>query len=362
MNDPLYLGERHSRRRGKEYDDFIGAYIETVSRLYPKALLHFEDFGPGNARRILDQYRDKVRLFNDDVQGTGAITLAAMRSALKVTGERFKDQRLVVFGAGSAGCGIADQLRNAMVADGASTEQASRQVWLVDRQGLLTDDMTDLRDYQKPYARPAGEVKGWSDQSPIDLLTTVRQVKPSILLGTSTVAGGFTEEIIKAMAAGVERPIVFPLSNPTERIEAMPADVLAWTHGKALCAVGIPVPPVQLDGTTFTIGQANNALLYPGLGLGTVVSRARHVTDHMLLAAADAVASQVISSQLGAPLLPPVENLRASSAIVAGAVIRAAVDDGVADAELGDVSDDSQLVELVQSAMWQAAYSSELAR
>jgi malate dehydrogenase (oxaloacetate-decarboxylating) len=297
-----------------------------------------------------------VPIFNDDVQGTGAIVLAAMRSALKVTGERFKDQRLVVFGSGTAGCGIADQLRNAMVADGASLEEATEQVWLVDRQGLLTDDMTDLRDYQQPYARSAAEVKAWGDGSPIGLLETVRHVKPTILLGTSTTPGAFTEQIIKAMAQSVERPIIFPISNPTELIEAMPADVLAWTDGKALCAVGIPVPPVELDGTTFTIGQANNALLYPGLGLGTVISRADRVTDHMLLAAADAVASQVNSTRLGAPLLPPVDNLRASSAIVAAAVIRAAVDDGVAEAKLGDVDDDSHLVQLVQSAMWQPVY------
>jgi malate dehydrogenase (oxaloacetate-decarboxylating) len=359
LNDPLYLGERHSRRRGEEYDECIAAYVNTVSRLFPKALLHFEDFGPGNARRILEQYRDKVRIFNDDVQGTGAITLAAMRSALKVTGERFKDQRLVVFGAGSAGCGIADQLRNAMVADGATAEQANRQIWLVDKQGLLTDETADLRDYQKPYVRPAAEARDWANGTPLDLLATVRHAKPTILLGTSTVAGGFSEEIIKTMAAAVDRPIVFPLSNPTERIEAMPADVLAWTHGKALCAVGIPVPPVQVDGTTFTIGQANNALLYPGLGLGTIISRARHVTDRMLLAAADAVAGQVTSAQPGAPLLPPVENLRASSAIVAGAVIRAAVADGVTDADLGDVNDDSQLVQLVQDAMWQPVYPTD---
>ena len=356
LNDPLYLGERHSRRRGKEYDDFIASYVDVATRLYPKAVLHFEDFGPSNARRILEHYRGKVRIFNDDVQGTGAITLAAMRSALKVTGEKFKDQRLVVFGAGSAGCGIADQLRNAMVADGASIARANSQIWLVDRQGLLTDEMTELRDYQKPYARPAAEAREWVEGGQIDLLTTVRHVKPTILLGTSTVAGAFTEEIIRSMAEGVERPIVFPLSNPTERIEAMPADVLAWTSGKALCAVGIPVSPVRLDGTTYTIGQANNALLYPGLGLGAIVARDDHVTDHMLLAAADAVASQVTSHQLGAALLPPVENLRASSAIVAAAVIRAAVDDGVATSDLGDVRDESQLVQRVQDAMWQPVY------
>jgi malate dehydrogenase (oxaloacetate-decarboxylating) len=359
LNDPLYLGERHSRRRGPDYDEFIAAYIDTVSSLFPGALLHFEDFGPANARRILEQYRAKVRIFNDDVQGTGAITLAAMRSALKVTGERFKDQRLVVFGAGSAGCGIADQLRDAMVADGATAEGATRQVWLVDKGGLLTDDMTDLRDYQAPYARPAEEVKGWAGGGVIDLLATVRHVEPTILLGTSTVQGAFSEDVITAMAARVERPIVFPLSNPTERIEAMPADVLSWTKGKALCAVGIPVPPVDYDGTRFTIGQANNALLYPGLGLGTVIARATQVTDAMLLAAADAVASQVTSTQLGAPLLPPVENLRASSAIVAAAVIRSAVAGGVADPGLGDVSDDSALVQLVQDAMWQPVYADD---
>jgi len=245
-----------------------------------------------------------------------------------------------------------------MVADGASRAYADAQVWLIDRQGLLTDEMPELRDYQKPYARPAAELKGWVDGGPIDLLTTVRHVKPTILLGTSTVPGAFTEEVIRSMAEGVERPIVFPLSNPTERIEAMPADVLAWTSGKALCAVGIPVSPIRLVGTTYTIGQANNALLYPGLGLGTIVAGAEHVTDHMLLAAADAVASQVTSSQLGAPLLPPVENLRASSTIVAGAVIRAAVADGVARSDLGDVSDDSQLVQRVQDAMWQPVYRS----
>ena len=195
--------------------------------------------------------RDNVRIFNDDVQGTGAITLAAMRSALKVTGERFKDQRLVVFGAGTAGCGIADQLRNAMVADGASAEQANRQVWLVDKQGLLTDDMTDLRNYQRPYARPSGEVKEWAGGSPIDLLTTVRHVKPTILLGTSTMAGGVHRGIIKAMAAGVDRPIVFPLSNPTERIEAMPADVLAWTTAKALVPPASRSRQSNCDGATY---------------------------------------------------------------------------------------------------------------
>jgi malate dehydrogenase (oxaloacetate-decarboxylating) len=273
LNDPLYLGERHSRRRGKEYDDFIAAYISTVSGMYPGALLHFEDFGPGNARRILESYADKVRIFNDDEQGTGAIVLAAALSALKVTGVPFRDQRLVVYGAGTAGVGIADQLRDAMIAGGAPREDATRRVWLIDRQGLLTDQMDDLRDYQAGYARPAAEVQGWADSGPIDLLTVIQRVKPTILLGTSTDPGSFSKEVVEAMSQGVERPIIFPISNPTEKIEAMPADVLAWSGGRALVATGIPVDPVRLDGTTYTIGQANNALLYPGLGLGTIISR-----------------------------------------------------------------------------------------
>jgi malate dehydrogenase (oxaloacetate-decarboxylating) len=357
LNDPLYLGERHSRRRGREYDDFIAAYVKTASSLYPNALLHFEDFGPGNARRILEAYAGKARIFNDDEQGTGAIVLAGVLSALKVTGVPFRDQRLVVFGAGTAGVGIADQLRAAMIADGASKEQATRQVWLVDKQGLLTARMDDLRDFQQAYARPAAEVRGWAKDGTIDLLTVIQRVKPTILLGTSTDPGSFTKDVVEAMSAGVERPIIFPISNPTEKIEAMPADVLAWSDGQALVATGIPVDPVSLNGTTYTIGQCNNALLYPGLGLGTIVSRAAHVTPGMILAAADAVAGQVDPKSRGASLLPDVQDLRASSAIVAIAVIRAAAREGVAAADVGDVSSDSHLAQLVLDAMWQPVYA-----
>jgi malate dehydrogenase (oxaloacetate-decarboxylating) len=359
LNDPLYLGERHSRRRGKSYDDFIAAYIGVVSSMYPGALLHFEDFGPGNARRILETYADQVRIFNDDEQGTGAIVLAGVLSALKVTKVPFRDQKLVIFGAGTAGVGIADQLRDAMIADGASREQATRQVWLIDKQGLLTDQMDNLRDYQAGYARPAAQVQGWASNGRIDLLTVIERVKPTILIGTSTDPGSFTKEVVEAMSKGAERPIIFPISNPTERIEAMPADVLAWSGGRALVATGIPVDPVRLNGTTYTIGQANNALLYPGLGLGTIISRAAHVTPRMILAAADAVASQVDPKSLGASLLPDVKNLRASSAIVAIAVIRAAVGDGVATANMGDTDSDSHLAQLVQDSMWQPVYPEE---
>jgi malate dehydrogenase (oxaloacetate-decarboxylating) len=349
LNDPLYLGLRHSRVRGERYDGFVKTYLKTVSEMYPNALLHFEDFGPGNARRILETYGQRYRMFNDDMQGTGAITLAAAVSALKITGVAFREQRVIVFGAGTAGVGIADQLRDAMVRDGLDPKEATRRIWLVDKQGLLVAGMPDLRDYQAPYARPAKEVKDWADGE-IDLLAAVRHVRPTILVGTSTSPGAFDKAVVTAMAEHVERPVIFPLSNPTEKIEAMPADLLAWTDGKVLTATGIPVDPVDHGGVRHVIGQANNALLYPGLGLGTVVAGAKRVTAGMLLAAAEAVAGQVDARAPGAPLLPPVANLRASSATVAVAVVRAAVEDKVATRE------PDNLVQAVQDAMWQPVY------
>lgn len=349
LNSPGYLGNRHARTTGKAYDDFIALYLKTASELYPNALLHFEDFGPSNARRILVDNAKDYRIFNDDMQGTGAIVMASVISGLKVTKQSFADQRLVVYGAGTAGAGMADQIHAAIVRSGVSPEQATRQVWLIDVNGLVTEDMKDLPNYQAPYARPKGEVKDWADGT-IDLLTTIKQVKPTILIGTSTDHGAFTKDVVEALAAGVERPILLPLSNPTSRIEVMPAEAVPWSDGRALIATGIPVPPVEYKGVTYTIGQANNALLYPGLGLGTIVSGAKHVTDGMLLAAADAVASQVDMSGPGASLLPPVDNLRASSAIVALAVAKAAADDKVATKSHPD------LVQAVQDAMWQAVY------
>ncbi|MEV7237920.1 NAD-dependent malic enzyme [Streptomyces sp. NPDC051020] len=352
LNDPLYLGNRHSRRRGAEYDAFIRTYLETASRHFPHALLHFEDFGPGNARRILETYQDRMRIFNDDLQGTGAITIGAVLSALRITGVPMREQRVVVFGAGTAGVGIADELRDAMVRDGAALDEAVGRIWLVDKQGLLTDDMSGLRDYQQPYARRAADVSDWAidPHGAPSLLDTVRRARPTILIGTSTAHGAFTREVVEAMSEAAERPIIFPLSNPTERIEAMPADIIAWSGGKALVATGIPVEPVEYKGVTHTIGQANNALLYPGLGLGAVVSRAERVTDGMLLAAAEAVTRQVDVSEPGASLLPPVADLRASSAAVAVAVVEAAQADGVATAAVDDP------VQAVQDAMWQPVY------
>ncbi|TMU99794.1 NAD-dependent malic enzyme [Streptomyces sp. DASNCL29] len=351
LKDPLYLGNRHPRVRGADYDAFIETYLRTASSMFPGALLHFEDFGPSNARRILEAYGRSYRIFNDDMQGTGAITLAAALSAVEVGGVRMRDQKLVVFGAGTAGVGIADQLRDAMIRDGASPEQATAQIWLIDKQGLLTRDMTDLRDFQQPYARDRSEVAGWAaDGGAISLLETVRRVGPTILLGTSTVHGAFTREVVEAMAAGTERPIVFPLSNPTSRIEAMPDDIVAWSKGKALIATGIPVPPVEHDGVTYRIAQANNALLYPRLGLGTIVSGASTVTAEMLLAAAQAVAGQVDLGQPGASLLPPVENLRESSAATATAVVKAAIGEGVATSKPADPA------QAVHQAMWEPVY------
>ncbi|WNF01343.1 NAD-dependent malic enzyme [Streptomyces luomodiensis] len=350
LKDPLYLGNRHPRVRGADYDAFIETYLRTASAMFPRALLHFEDFGPSNARRILETYGG-YRIFNDDMQGTGAITLAAALSAIKVSDVPMREQKVVVFGAGTAGVGIADQLRDAMVRDGAGRRQATAQVWLIDKPGLLTRGTSDLRDFQQSYARDPSEVADWrKDDGGISLLETVKQVKPTILLGTSTVHGAFTREVVEAMAEGTERPIILPLSNPTSRIEAMPADVIAWSKGKALVAAGIPVPPVEHDGVTYEIAQANNALLYPGLGLGTIVSGASRVTDGMLLAAARAVADQVDVSAPGASLLPPVENLRKSSAMTAAAVVETAVSEGVATSEPADPG------QAVRQAMWEPVY------
>jgi malate dehydrogenase (oxaloacetate-decarboxylating) len=380
LNDPLYLGNRHSRVRGDAYDAFIEKYVQTASSLFPIALLHFEDFGAGNARRIVLKYRDKYRVFNDDMQGTAAVVMAGLFNALKVTGARWRDQKVVIFGGGTAGIGIADQVRDQMVRDGLGLDQATRQIWIVDLPGLLTDDMSDgLLDYQGPYARPAAEAAGWAktpvqiDPSAatrwpemaalrqarassgiITLQTVVEQVKPTILVGCSTSHGAFTQQLVEAMCAGVERPVIFPISNPTSNIEAVPADIIPWSKGRALVATGLPWEPVDYAGVSYQFAQANNALVYPGLGLGTVVAGASHVTDGMLLAAAEAVAGQADVSQPGASLLPEVENLRGSSATAAIAVVAAAIADGVATSKPDDA------VEAVHEAMWQPVYSGDI--
>jgi len=354
LEDPMYTGNRHARVRGERYNAFIDAYVKTATKLFPNALLHWENFGPANGHRILEKYRDQICTFSDDMQGAGAITLAAAISAVRVCGALLRNQRVVIFGMGTAGVGIADQIRDAMVREGLSKEDATRRFWCVDLGGLLTDDMGErLRDYQVTYARSAAEVKGWKRDragSAIGLAEVVRQVHPTILIGASTASGTFTETIIREMAAHTDRPIIFPLSNPAPSAEATPADLIAWTDGRALIATGSPFPPVTHKGLTYVIGQANNAMLYPGLGLGTIVSRARRISDGMFAAAANAVSSLVAVRQLGASLLPHIENLRSVSVTVAVAVAETAAAEGLAGVKLGDI------VQQVQDAMWQPEY------
>ncbi|RIY32322.1 NAD-dependent malic enzyme [Psittacicella melopsittaci] len=351
LADPAYLGNRHARVRGEKYDAFIAEYLKVAAEYFPNAMLHFEDFGASNARRILVKYRDQYRIFNDDMQGTGAIVMSAVTSGLKVTKQGFKDQRLVVYGAGTAGTGMADQISAAMQREGLTREEAKARVWLIDIHGLVTSDMANLPDYQQEYARDPAEVKDWHrTNGKISLLEVVSHVKPTILIGTSTDHGAFTEEVIRTVSAGVERPIILPLSNPTEKIEAMPEDIINWSQGKALVSTGIPIKPFDYQGTTFHIGQGNNALLYPGLGLGVIVSRASTITDAMLEAAAQAVADQVNPTELGHAILPPVSQLRASSAKVAVAVAKQAQAEGVAQV----TSDNWEQV--VEQSMWKPEY------
>jgi malate dehydrogenase (oxaloacetate-decarboxylating) len=354
LEDPTYIGNRHARIRGERYDAFIDAYVKAVTTLFPNALLQWEDFAPGNGRRILEKYRDRIRTFNDDMQGTGAITLAAAISAVRVCGTPLRKQRVVVFGAGTAGIGIADQLRDEMVRDGLSKEDAASRFWCVDRQGLLTTDMAgQLHDYQVTYARAAAESKSWErdgNQSGVSLAEVIRRVKPTMLIGASTVAGSFTEALVKEMAAHTERPIIFALSNPPVRAEANPADLIAWTDGRALIATGSPFAPVTYKGVTYVIAQVNNAMLYPGLGLGAIVSRAGRISDGMFAAAASAVSSLVTVRQPGASLLPHIDDLRSVSVTVAAAVAEAADSEGLAGVKLDDI------VQQVQDAMWQPEY------
>ncbi len=355
LDDPMYIGSRHARIRGERYAAFIDAYVNAATKLFPNALLQWEDFAPGNGRRILSRYRDQICTFNDDMQGTGAITLAAAISAIRVCGTPLRKQRVVIFGSGTAGIGVADQLRDAMVRDGLSKEEASARFWCVDRQGLLTAG-TDggLRDYQNAYARrPVAETNRWMEDghgNGIGLDEVVRRVHPTMLIGTSAAPDSFTESIVREMATHTERPIIFVLSNPPARAEANPADLIAWTNGRALVATGSAFAPVTHKGVTYVIGQVNNAMLYPGLALGAIVSRASRISDGMFAAAANAVSSLVTVRQPGASLLPHIDDLRSVSATVAAAVAEAAVAEGLARVKLGDI------VQQVQDAMWQPEY------
>lgn len=349
LNDPFYVGNRHPRRRGAEYDEFIERYVKIVHRLFPHAMLHFEDFGAANARAILDRYSSEYCVFNDDVQGTGAVIMAALYAGLKVTGVPMTEQTVVVFGAGSAGIGIADQICDAMITAGASAEQAAARIWPIDKQGLLFDDMDDLHEFQVPYAKNRQQL-GFTADRRVDLLETVKLAGPTILLGCASVPGAFTREVIEAMAAGTARPLVFPISNPTSRMEAAPDEVIAWSNGRALVATGSPSPPVQYDGVTYTVSQANNVLTFPGIGLGVAVSGATRVTNRMLDAAAKAVARQSDPTAPGAGLLPSVTDLPAISAAVTEAVYHAAVADGVARKTYDNIS------RAIEDIRWRPSY------
>lgn len=322
LDNPLYLGNRHERVRGKKYHEFVDKFVETAERLFPNLYLHWEDFGRPNAAAILERYQNKITTFNDDIQGTGIVSLAAILGALNISKQKFTDQRVMVFGAGTAGAGIAHQIYEEFMQQGLSSDEAKQHIYLVDKQGLLTDDMTDLTEGQQFFTRSVNDF-----QKPLPTLrSAVSAIKPTILIGTSTHPGAFTEEIVKEMAAHTERPIIFPLSNPTELAEAKASDLIEWTDGRALIATGIPSSPVDYKGVTYAIGQANNALMYPGLGLGVIASTAKLVDQSLLSAAAHALGGIVDASQPGAAVLPPVNKITSFSQHLAEVVAQHAID------------------------------------
>jgi malate dehydrogenase (oxaloacetate-decarboxylating) len=354
LDDPLYIGNRHPRVPAEDYDRFLDAFVSAVEKLFPGTLLHWEDIGVSNARRLLDRYRHRTLSFNDDIQGTGAVNLAAVLAAARATGVGLPEHRIVIFGAGTAGTGIADQLSAAMVTSGYSERDARGQFWAVDRAGLLTTATPGMGESQRRYARPAEQVASWQREESlggVGLAEVVRRVRPTILIGTSTRAGAFTEPIVKEMAAHCARPVILPMSNPTSLSEAIPADLIQWTEGRALVATGSPFPPVDYRGVRYVIGQANNALIFPGIGLGVIAARASQVTDNMLAAAAHAVCGLVDTATPGAPLLPQVEALQETSIAVAAAVAQAAMNDGVASAPVN-----GDLRAAVQRLMWRPVY------
>ncbi|KAJ4286651.1 NAD-dependent malic enzyme, mitochondrial [Collariella sp. IMI 366227] len=357
LNDPLYLGLKEKRIRGEKYDKLVETFVKSARELYPKAYIHFEDFGFWNARRLLDKWRPEIPCFNDDVQGTGCVTLAAIFAGLHISKQKLGDLRLVIFGAGTAGVGIADQVRDAIATErGVSKKEVAKQIWLIDKQGLLTDKTKGLSDSQKTFAR-----KDWSDKKS-DLLSVVKEVKPNVLVGTSTAPKSFTEEIVREMASHVERPIILPLSNPTKLHEAVPADLLKWTDGKALVATGSPFRPVKgpwgEDGKEIEmeVAECNNSVVFPGIGLGGVLCRTKLVTDKMLVAAVNGVVemSPALEDDT-APLLPGVDVVREVSVRVARKVIQAAVEEGVA-TEKRIPEGDEELDGWIMEQMWDPVY------
>lgn len=349
LEDPLYLGNRHERVRGDQYFEFIDKFVKTAQSLFPEMYLHFEDFGRSTATKILNTYKNDWPTFNDDIQGTGIVVTSAVLGALAITGEDIKSQTYLTYGGGSAGTGIANRVLAEFMQQGLSEEEARKHFYMVDRQGLLFDDDETLTPEQKPFARSRSEFEKADELT--DLLSVVKAVKPTVLVGTSTNPGSFTKEVVEAMVANTDHPKIFPLSNPTKLHEAMPDDLIKWSDGKALVATGVPVDPVTAsNGVTYEIGQANNMLVYPGLGLGTIVAKAKVLSDGMISAAAHALGGMVDASQPGAPVLPPVSRLSEMSFRVAVAVAKQAIAEGLNQVEIDDVE------AAVKAAQWTPEY------
>ena len=347
-NNPNYLGNRHERVRGDRYYDFIDKFVNTAEKLFPKLYLHWEDFGRSNAANILEKYRKNIPTFNDDIQGTGIVTLGGIFGSLAVTGEKITDQVYLCFGGGTAGAGIAHRVLREMITKGLSEEEAYKRFFMVDKQGLLFDDMDDLTPEQRPFAKKRSDYPNADKLT--DLLEVVKTVKPTILVGTSTVPNTFTKEVVEAMCENTERPMIFPLSNPTKLAEATAEDIIAWSDGKAFVATGIPADTVSYKGVDYVIGQANNALIYPGLGLGMLASEASLLTDEMIGAAAHSLSGIIDMSKPGAPVLPPFKYVADVSIKVAEAVAKTAQEQGLARAEEKD------MVKAVQALKWYPKY------
>ena len=335
-NNPNYLGNRHERVRGDRYYDFIDQFVQTAERLFPKLYLHWEDFGRLNAANILEKYRKQIPTFNDDIQGTGIVTLGGIFGSLDISGEKLIDQVYLCYGGGTAGAGIASRVLREMVSEGLSEEEAYKRFFMVDKQGLLFDDMDDLTPEQKPFAKKRADFSNADKLT--DLLEVVKTVKPTILVGTSTQPNTFTKEIVEAMCENTERPMIFPLSNPTKLVEASAKDLIEWSDGKAFVATGIPADTVSYKGVDYVIGQANNALIYPGLGLGMLASEASLLTDEMIGAAAHSLSGIVNPGQPGAPVLPPFKYVADVSIKVAEAVAKKAQEQGLARAKETDMA------------------------
>ena len=350
LNDPLYVGWQHERIRGNDYDDFIELVLMSLHRKWPNAVVQFEDFGYTNATRLLEKYIDRLCCFNDDIQGTAAVTVGSLTAACAAAGKKLMDSRTVIVGAGSAGCGIARGCVGSMVADGCDMHRASRTIYLVDRFGLIHEQTPSIAEYQKPFVRSMSELSGW--QGKFDLVDVVRNVAPDILIGVSGQAGLFTHEVIKTMDSRTTRPIVFPLSNPTVRAEATPENVLHWTQGRALIATGSPFPAVDYEGVRYGIAQCNNAYAFPGIGLGLTAVKARRVTDDMMNAVARVIGRSASEDlAIGAALLPELNGIRSLSRDIAIAVAGIAVENG-----LGVLPDGQSVESMVDAKAWRPGY------